>query len=33
MTGWLKIRSMMVGDWVCVNGQWWVCENTGWEKV
>ena len=28
-----KCRSMMVGDFVCVNSQWHRCEKQGWSKV
>jgi hypothetical protein len=33
MTGKLRIRSMSVGDRVCVNDVWFRCADMGWEKV
>jgi hypothetical protein len=28
-----RVRSMSVGDFVCINGQWYQCLNTGWEET
>jgi hypothetical protein len=33
MTSKLCIRSMSVGDKVCLDGQWFQCSNMGWAKL